>query len=437
MATTVADMLIDRLADWKVDTIFGFPGDGINGIFEALRTHQEKIKFIQVRHEEAAAFAACGHAKYTGTLGVCLATSGPGGIHLLNGLYDAKCDCQPVLAITGNTFSDLINTRYQQDVDLVKLFMDVSVYSERVMGPAHLPNVVDEAIRSALARRGVAHICIPKDIQELTASDSRRSGDNVARHSQWGFAANPTLPAAVLVQDAAGVINAGSKVVILAGRGAIGCAEEVVQLAQKVGGPVIKPLLGKAVIPDDSPYTTGGIGLLGTAASQDAMKACDTLLIAGSSFPYMEFYPKPGNARIVQIDSNPERIGLRCPVEVGLSGDCKAVLGALLPLIQPKKDQSFLATAQKNMKQWNELMEKRGTNMAKPLKPQVVAYTVNKLLDDDAIIASDCGTVTSWSARYLQHARRRCCSRPPGCWRRWATASPTPWRRRRHSPAGR
>ncbi len=406
MAKTVADHLIERLTDWGVKTIFGFPGDGINGIFEALRTHQDTMRFIQVRHEEAAAFAACGHAKYTGELGVCLATSGPGGIHLLNGLYDAKCDGQPVLAITGNTFSDLIDTHYQQDVDLVKLFMDVSVYSERVMGPAHLPNVLDEAIRTALARRGVAHVCIPKDIQELTASASRRSGDDVAHHSEGGYAANPSLPAAALLQEAAGVINAGSKVAILAGRGSLGCAEEVLQLAEKVGGPVVKPLLGKAVIPDDSPYTTGGIGLLGTAPSQDAMKGCDTLIIAGSSFPYMEFYPKPGKARIVQIDSDPERIGLRCPVEVGLAGDCKRVLEALLPLIQPKKDRSFLETAQKNMKQWNELMEKRGTNMAKPLKPQVVAHAVNKLLADDAIIASDCGTVTSWSARYL-HMREK------------------------------
>jgi pyruvate dehydrogenase (quinone) len=402
MAKTVADHLIERLTEWGVKTIFGFPGDGVNGIFEALRTHQDTMRFIQVRHEEAAAFAACGHAKYTGELGVCLATSGPGGIHLLNGLYDAKCDGQPVLAITGNTFSDLINTHYQQDVDLVKLFMDVSVYSERVMGPAHLPNVVDEAIRTALSRRGVAHICIPKDIQELTASESRRSSDNVAHHSMGGYAANPALPAAALLKEAAELINAGAKAAILAGRGSLGCAKEIVQLAEKVAGPVIKPLLGKAVIPDDSPYTTGGLGLLGTAPSQDAMKDCDTLIIAGSSFPYMEFYPKPGKARIVQIDSNPARIGLRCPVEVGLAGDCKRVLEALMPQIQQKRDRSFLELAQKNMKQWNELMVKRASNMDKPLKPQVVAHAVNKFLADDAIVASDCGTVTSWSARYIQ-----------------------------------
>ena len=402
MAKTVGDHLIERLADWGVKTIFGFPGDGINGIFEALRTHQDKIRFIQVRHEEAAAFAACGHAKYTGTLGVCLATSGPGGIHLLNGLYDAKCDGQPVLAIVGHTFSDLINTHYQQDVDICKLYMDVAVYCERVNGPAHLPNVVDEAIRTALSRRGVACICIPKDVQELTASDSHRSKDNVAQHSRGGYAANPALPAPALLKEAADLINAGSKVAVLAGRGALGCSKEIVQLAEKVAGPVVKPLLGKAVIPDDSPYTTGGLGLLGTAPSQDAMKACDTLIIAGSSFPYMEFYPKPGSARIVQIDSDPDRIGLRCPVEVGLAGDCKRVLEALLPQIQQKRDRSFLETAQKNMKQWNDLMLKRATNTNKPLKPQVVAHAVNKFLADDAIISSDCGTVTSWAARYIQ-----------------------------------
>ncbi len=401
MAATAADLLVERLIDWGVDTIFGFPGDGINGIFEALRTHQDRLKFIQVRHEEAAAFAACGYAKYTGRLGVCLATSGPGGVHLLNGLYDAKCDGQPVLAITGHTFHDLIGTHYQQDIDLDKVFADVAAYNERVMGPAHVYNVLDEAIKTALSRRTVAHLNIPKDVQEWDASDLPRSGANIAGHSADLFVPPSPLPGQDQLRQAADLINAGSKVVILAGRGCLDAREEVLQLAVKVAGPVIKPLLGKAVVPDDNPYTTGGIGLLGTAPSQDAMQGCDTLLIAGSSFPYLEFYPKPGQARCVQIDLDPARIGLRYPPDVGLVGDCKRILEALLPLIKPKKDRSFLEQAQKGMKEWKELLGKRGTWKDKPLKPQVVAYHLDKLLADDAIVTTDCGTVTTLAARYV------------------------------------
>src|SRR5262245_716179 len=259
MAKSAADLLIERLTDWGVDTVFGFPGDGINGIFEALRTRQDKVKFIQVRHEEAAAFAACGYAKYTGRLGVCLATSGPGGVHLLNGLYDAKCDCQPVLAITGHTFHDLIGTNYQQDVDLDKVFADVAAYNERIMGPAHVHNVVDEAVKTALSRRTVAHVTIPKDVQEWDGSDLPRSKANIAAHSADLFVLHCPLPSRDLLQSAADLINRGSKVAILAGRGCLGARDEVLQLADKVGGPVIKPLLGKGVVPDDSPYTTGGI----------------------------------------------------------------------------------------------------------------------------------------------------------------------------------
>ena len=358
------------------------------------------MRFIQVRHEEAAAFAACGYAKYTGRLGVCLATSGPGGIHLLNGLYDAKCDGQPVLAITGHTFHDLIGTDYQQDIDLDKLFMDVSVYSERVTGPAHVVNVVDMAVKAALGRRSVAHICIPKDIQEWSSEE--RSAANIPHHSADLYAQPNPLPPQQQLQRAADLINAGSKVAILAGRGCLQAREEVTQLAELVGGPIIKPLLGKAVVPDDSPYTTGGIGLLGTSASQDALAECDTFIIAGSSFPYMEFLPKPDQARTVQIDIEPRRIGLRHPVEVGLVGDCKAVLGALLPLVERKSDRSFLEQSQKRMQGWKDLMENRGTRTSMPMKPEVAAYNLNKFLADDAIIACDCGTVTTWAARHLE-----------------------------------
>jgi pyruvate dehydrogenase (quinone) len=402
LAKTVADLLIDRLIDWEVDVIFGFPGDGVNGIFEALRNRKDKIRFIQVRHEEAAAFAACGYAKYTGRLGVCLATSGPGGVHLLNGLYDAKCDGQPVLAITGHTFHDLIGTHYQQDVDLDKLYMDVAAYNQRVMGPAHVINVVDEAIKTALARRTVAHITIPKDIQDWTSSKEERSPANVAKHSADLYSAAYPMPPESLLRVAADLINKGAKVAILAGRGCLHAREEVLQLARKVAGPIVKPLLGKAVVPDDSPYTTGGIGLLGTAPSQDAMQECDTLIIAGSSFPYMEFYPKPGKAKTVQIDVSPMRIGLRHPADVGLIGDCGMVLRALLPLIEEKNDQSFLSKSQERMNTWNRLMQDRGTRRDMPMKPQVVTYQLNKLLDDNAIVSSDSGTIATWSARYIE-----------------------------------
>jgi pyruvate dehydrogenase (quinone) len=402
MAMTAADLLIDRLIAWGVDTLFGFPGDGVNGIFEALRTRQDHIRFIQVRHEEAAAFAACGYAKYTRRLGVCLATSGPGGIHLLNGLYDAKCDGQPVLAITGHTFHDLIGTHYQQDVDLDKLFMDVAAYNERVMGPAHVCNVVDEAIRTALAQQTVAHITIPKDIQDWNGSDGQRSKANIAGHSADLSPAAVPLPPRSQLQAAADLLNAGKKVAILAGRGCLGARAEILAMAERLAGPIIKPLLGKAVVPDDSPFTTGGIGLLGTAPSQDAMQECDTLLIAGSSFPYLEFYPKPGRAKCVQIDASAGRVGLRYPANVGLVGDCRRILESLLPLVQRKEDRGFLEKSQERMRKWNELLRTRAEVSDRPLKPAVVAHHIDQLLADDAIVTTDCGTVTTYAARYLQ-----------------------------------
>ena len=400
MDKTVADMLVERLIDWGVDTIFSLPGDGINGIYEALRMRQDAITVIQVRHEETAAFAACGYAKYAHKLGVCLATSGPGGLHLLNGLYDAKFDGQPVLAITGHTFHDLIGTHYQQDVSLDKVFMDVAAYNERVMGPAHVYNVVDEAMKTALARRSVAHITIPKDIQKWT-TEGPRSSTNIPKHSGDISSDTRPLPPKSLVEHAAEIINAGSKVAILAGRGCLTARNEILQLAEAVGAPIVKPLLGKAVVPDDSPYTTGGIGLLGTAPSQEALEDCDTLIIAGSSFPYLEFYPKPGQAKAIQIDIDSSRIGLRYPVEVGLVGQCKDVLRALLPLIRLKTERSFLEQAQARMTKWNALMDERGTRMDLPLKPQVVVRQVNQFLHDDAIICCDTGTVTTWAARHI------------------------------------
>ena len=402
MAKTVADLLVERLIGWGVGVVFGLPGDGVNAIFEALRIREDKIRFIQVRHEESAAFAACGYAKYSGRLGVCIATSGPGGIHLLNGLYDAKCDGQPVLAITGHTFHDLIGTHYQQDVDLDKLFIDVAEFNQRIMGPSHVDSIVDEAVKTSLMRRAVSHITIPKDVQEWTSRDEPRSKANVPNHSGRLFAAAHPLPPAESLQAAADLINRGSKPAILAGAGCLNARKEILELAERISAPIVKALLGKAVIPDDSPYTTGGIGLLGTAPSQEALQECETLIIAGSAFPYLEFYPKPGRGKTIQIDIDPARIGLRHPVDVGLAGDCRTVLRALLPLIDKKKDKGILPKAQKNMKGWNKLMEVRGTRPDKPMKPQVVPWALNRLLDDDAIVSSDSGTITTWSARYLE-----------------------------------
>jgi len=402
---TAGDVLVERLMDWGVEVVFGLPGDGINGVIEAFRVRKDKIRFIQVRHEEAAAFMACGYAKFTGKLGVCLATSGPGGIHLLNGLYDAKLDCTPVLAITGMQFHDLIGTHTQQDVELDKLFIDCCVYNERVMGPTHVENVVDLACRTALAYRGVAHICIPVDFQDMEVKDKQRSKRNVAGHSADIYSRSARLPNPADLEHAADILNAGKKVAILAGRGALDATDELEEVAEKLGAPIIKALLGKACVPDDSPFTTGSIGLLGTRPSQEAMEDCDTLLIVGSSFPYIEYMPKPGQARAVQIDLDPKRIGLRYSVEVGLIGDSRNTLRELAPHLQRKQDRSFLKAAQAGMKDWWELMEQRGTRPDKPMKPQVVAWELGKRLRNDAIVSCDSGTIATWWARQIKVKR--------------------------------
>src|SRR5437867_10476633 len=346
---TAADVLVEALIDWGVEVIFGLPGDGINGIMESLRTHQDKIRFVQVRHEEAAAFMACGYAKFTGKLGVCLATSGPRGIHLLNGLYDAKLDAQPVLAITGLQFHDLIGTYTQQDVALDKLFMDVAVFNERIMGPTHVENITDLACRTAIAYHGVSHITFPVDLQEKELKERQRSKRNVPHHTSDTYARSARLPDRVDLERAAEILSRGKKVAILAGRGALDATDELEQTAELLGAPIIKALLGKAAVPDDSPYTTGGIGLLGTKPSQEAIENCDTLLMIGTSFPYIEFLPKPGQARAVQIELDPMRIGLRYPVEVGLVGDSKRTLQLLLPMLQRNKHRKFLERAQEGM----------------------------------------------------------------------------------------
>jgi pyruvate dehydrogenase (quinone) len=401
MSLKAAEILVETIAGWGVDTVFGMAGDGINGIVEALRTNRRGVRFIGVRHEESAAFMACGYAKWTGKLGVCLATSGPGGIHLLNGLYDAKLDGQPVLAITGLQYHDLIGTLTQQDVELDKLFEDVCVYNNRIMSPAHVENVVELACRSALSRRGVAHITMAVDTQSLPVKSDERSKRNIAGHVSNLMAESAHEPSEDQLARAAAILNEGRRICILAGRGALGARNELVAVAERLGAPVVKPLLGKAALPDDSPYSTGGTGLLGTAPSQDALEGCDTLLIVGSSYPYIEYYPKPGQARAVQIDIDGQRIGLRYPIEAGLVGDSRRVLSRLLPRLDHQPDRSFLEEAQAGMGHWRELMEERGTRKDVPMKPQVVAHELNKLLADDAIVATDSGTITTWAARHI------------------------------------
>lgn len=399
MAKTGGDILIETLIAWGVDTIFGIPGDGINGVFEALRERQDQIKFVQVRHEEVAAFAACAYAKFTGRLGVCLATSGPGGIHLLNGIYDAKLDNQPVLAITGAQHHDLIETYTQQDVALDKLFMDATAYSVRVMGPAHVQDVVEQACRTALAYRQPTHVMIPVDFQSQPAKD--RSERNVADHVSNVMAQGGHMPNPAMLERAADILNNAKKPFILAGRGSIGATAELLAAAERLQAPIGKPLLGKQAVPDDSPFTTGGVGMLGTRPSQEAMEECDTLLIVGSTFPYIEYYPQPGQAKGVQIELDPKRVGLRYPVDVGLVGDSKTVLSELLPLLRKNDNSKFLESAQKAMRDWRELMHERGTRTDTPMKPQVVTHELNKLLDEDAIVITDSGTITAMTARHV------------------------------------
>jgi pyruvate dehydrogenase (quinone) len=398
---TAADVLVESLMDWGVEVIFGLPGDGINGIMEALRIRQDKIRFVQVRHEESAAFMACGYAKFTGKLGVCLATSGPGGIHMLNGLYDAKMDGQPVLALTGLQFHDLIGTYTQQDVALDRLYTDVASYNERIMGPTHVENVVDLAIRTALAYRTVSHVTFPVDFQEMEVKSRQRSKRNIPHHTSKAEADGAMLANPQDIEQAAEILNAGEKIAILAGRGALNATEELEQAADILGAPIIKALLGRGAVPDDSLFTTGTIGLLGTRPSQEAMEHCDTLLMVGTSFPYLEFLPKPGKAKGVQIELDPRRIGLRFPVEVGLVGDSRRVLRELLPKLKRKEKRGFLETAQKGMKDWRKRMDDLAARRDVPMKPQVVAHELGKRLRNDAIVSCDSGTIATWWARHI------------------------------------
>ena len=403
MSRTTADVVFERLADWGVDTVFGLPGDGINGFMEGLRKIQGRIRFIQVRHEEAAAFMACAYAKYTGRLGVCIATSGPGAIHLLNGLYDAKMDGAPVLAITGQTYHDLMGMRYQQEVNLLGLFQDVTLFNQEANGPMHARALIDAACRAALGGKGVAHINCYNDWQDKTAVD--QSAMNVANHTAVAWTPPIVIPQAESLARAADLLNAGKKTVIMAGQGASGATDELEKLAEILGAPIVKSLLGKDVVPDDSPYTTGGLGLLGTLPSEKAMEECDTLFLIGTSFPYMDYLPKPGQAKAVQVDRDPARLGIRYPIDIGLTGDGPATLRALLPLLKRQEDRSFLEKAQSRMADWWALMKTREERTETPMKPQVIAAAVNEHLQENAIVSTDSGTITTWAARHL-HMKR-------------------------------
>jgi pyruvate dehydrogenase (quinone)/pyruvate oxidase len=398
-----SELLVERLIDWGVDTVFGIPGDGINGIMEGLRRNAERIRFVLVHHEEAAAFMATAYAKCTGRIGVCLATSGPGGVHLLNGLYDAKLDHQPVLAITGMQETQLLGTGYQQEVHLEKLFIDVAEYDVMVHVPTQIPTLVDNAVRHSLARRTVSHITFPNDIQVADADASPWEGVTPARSPSTAPVRLPA-PGAARVSDlrrAADVLNAGTKVVLLAGAGALGARTELLETAEALASPIVKTLPGKATVPDDHPLTTGGIGLLGTKPSEDVMEGCDTLFLVGTNFPYTKHLPPPGQARVVQIDIDPTIVGSRVPTDVPIVGDVRESLRELLPLLTRKTERSFLESAQEGMAGWRARMTAVEAPDRDPIQPQYLMRLIDRYADDDAILSSDSGTIATWSARHF------------------------------------
>jgi pyruvate dehydrogenase (quinone) len=398
---TVSDFLVQRLSDWGVKRIFGYPGDGINGIMGALNRGSDKIEFIQVRHEEMAAFMACAHAKFTGEVGVCLATSGPGAIHLLNGLYDAKLDHQPVVAIVGQQKRAALGGNYQQEVDLVSLFKDVAhEYVQMALTPAQMRHLIDRAMRIAQAERNVCCIIVPNDIQEMEAEKPPREHGSV--FSGLGYARPRTVPHAEELRRAAEVLNAGEKVAMLVGAGALHATNEILEVAELLGAGIAKALLGKAAVPDDLPYVTGSIGLLGTKPSYDMMMDCDTLLMVGSSFPYSEFLPEEGQARGVQIDINGRMISIRYPMEVNLVGDSAETLRLLMPLLNKKEDRSWRHRIERNVQKWWETMEERAMESANPINPQRVFWELSPRLPDNCIISCDSGSAANWYARDLK-----------------------------------
>jgi pyruvate dehydrogenase (quinone) len=401
---TTAHLLVEKLVEWGVSVVFGIPGDKIAYILEALRRRQDRIRFVLVRHEEAAAFMASGYAKYTGKLGVCVSTAGPGAVHLLNGLYDAKFDGAPVLAITGSPPRALLGTQFTQGVDTIHLYEDVTsgVYNELITGPYHLLSVVDTARRAALARRGVAHLSFPIDVQAKSLGDSDESlGADVRQGNALLWIPQIEIPSPDSVRAAADLLNAGRRTAFLIGQGALGATAEVTAIAERRAAPVVKAFMGKTVIADTSSYCTGGIGEFGTTASSAAMQGCDTLLIAGSTMPWLHYYPKPGQARIIQIDRDPTRLGLRVAVDLPIVGDVRRTLADLLPLLEPQGDRAFLEQIRAKMAEWNQALSRIETSTKVPLQPQVVARNVSELLAPDALVALDCGSNTFFAARHI------------------------------------
>ena len=402
MSQTVSDHILERLSEWGVTRIYGYPGDGINGLMGALDRTEGRIRFIQSRHEEMSAFMACAHAKFTGEVGVCLATSGPGAIHLLNGLYDAKLDHQPVLAIVGQQSRMALGGHYQQEVDLVSLFKDVAhEYVHMATTPEQIRHLVDRAIRIARVERTVTCLIVPHDLQELDAvkTPARRHG---SVHSGTGVSLPVVVPRADDLQRAADLLNAGNRVAMLIGAGALGAADEVIKVADLLGAGVAKALLGKAALPDDLPFVTGAIGLLGTRPSWNLMAGCDTLLVVGSSFPYSEFLPKEGQARAVQIDIDGRMVGIRYPMELNLIGDSAETLRALAPRLVRNEDRSWRRQIEEDVEDWWHVLEARAMNEADPINPQRVFHELSKRLPDLAIISADSGSGANWFARDIR-----------------------------------
>jgi len=409
MSMTVGDFLVERLYEWGVRCIYGYPGDGINGVFGALNRADGKIRFIQARHEEMAAFMACAHAKFTGELGVCIATSGPGASHLVTGLYDARMDHMPVLAISGQQARAALGGHYQQELDLVSLFKDVAgAFVQQASTPSQVRHLLDRAVRTAVGERRVTALILPNDLQEMEYTPPPRKHGTV--HSGVGYRKPKVVPYEEDLRQAAEVLNAGKKVAILVGAGALQATDEVIAIAEKLGAGVAKALLGKAAVPDDLPWVTGSIGLLGTEPSDNLMAGCDTLLMIGSGFPYAEFLPPEGQARGVQIDIQPDMLRLRYPMEVNLQGDCADTLRALFPLIEEKTDRAWRKKIEHWRADWDKTLEKRALVSAKPINPQRVTFELSPRLPDRAIITCDSGSCANWYARDIQIRRGMMCS---------------------------
>ncbi len=409
MSKTVGDFFWERLSQWGVKTIFGYPGDGINGLLGALHRAGDRFDFVQVRHEEMAAFMASAYAKFTGELGVCMATSGPGASHLLTGLYDARLDHMPVLAITGQQSRNAMGGHYQQELDLPTMFKDVAgAFVQQAAAPAQVRHLVDRAIRTAVGERMVTALIFPKDLQEVDYHEPPRKHGTV--HSGVGFTPPKVVPYDDDLRRAADVLNAGKRLAILVGAGALNATDEVIAVAEKLSAGVAKALLGKAALPDDLPWVTGSIGLLGTKPSWDLMTNCDTLLMIGSGFPYSEFLPKEGQARGVQIDIKPNMLSLRYPMEVNLVGDAAETLRALLPRLKSKTDGAWRKEIESNIRKWWKALEERAMAGADPVNPQRVTWELSPRLPDRAIITSDSGSCANWYARDLKIRRGMMCS---------------------------